>query len=387
MCRLLGLSDEEIKAEFTKTLIENETQVLERVAKAEQEVENSSLSSSSSISRGRGGGGEGKSEGDTNESIEEKRFSQICAKAVDSIITKGSHTFLCCVDGSQNADLAYRLCLSLMNKYDSICIFHAFCESHFSIIDPQYLPKEIRKKYESDLLNDACLPATHYSFHFEERYTRSALRVLTDLIDHHTDKDKVFVLPPAAKSPDFVVLGYAGHDNDENRVSDKGTRKIYPMSLGSTADMALRSVHLPCIIAKKNCPKEGPRVFVLAVNFSDYSKRGLDILLRLVSSRDTLELLFIQKPETNTEKIGQLQHYYEDQLNRYGPSDSRFIKIPIDHHQTVAETILQYVNEGHGSMSPDFLALSPRAIPDRIHSTITETLINGSNTSIILCKN
>ena len=159
------------------------------------------------------------------------------------------------------------------------------------------------------------------------------------------------------------------------------------MSLGSTADMALRSVHLPCIIAKKNCPKDSPRVFILAVNFSDNSKKGLDILLRLVSSRDTLQLLFIQKPETNIEKIGILQSYYEDQLNRYGPSDSHFIKILIDHHQTVVDTILSYVNDGHGSITPDFLALSPRAIPDRIHSTITETLINGANTSIILCKN
>lgn len=277
-----------------------------------------------------------------------------------------------------------------MNKYDSICMFHAFCESHFDIMDPQYLPSEIRKHYENALLNEASLSSTHFSFHFEERYTRSALRVLTDLIDHHSDKYKAFVLPPAAKSPDFVVLGYAGHDQDENQEishSGKVNRKIYPMSLGSTADMALRSVHLPCIIAKKNCPKEGSRYFVLAVNFSDNSKRGLDILLRLVSSRDTLELLFIQKPETNADKIGQLENYYQDQLNRYGPSDSRFIKIPIDHHQTVPDTILEYVNEGHGSISPDFLALSPRVIPDRIHSTITETLINGANTSIILCKN
>jgi hypothetical protein len=375
--RALGLSENEIKQQFLETLQNNETEILQRVQQQEQQQEQ---------------------EGKEREATSPNFYS----KAIDSLIQKGSHTFLCCIDGSSASFLAYELCMNLMKKYDSLCLFHAFCESGFPSLAHKELPTEIRKHYQQEIEKAIPpLPSTHYSFHFEECYTRSPLRVLTDLIDHHTDEDKRFVLPSASKSPDFVVLGQTGSGSDiAEGTGDDGEGEAVasppardPFSLGRTADLALRSIHLPCIIAKKLCPKDGPRVFVLAVNSSEQSKRGLDILLSLVASRDILELIYIQKPGVSVEKIAVMQSYYEEELRRYGPPESRFLKLSIAHQQTVAETMIDYVNNGYASSSqlskvPDFFALSPRvSLINQAHSKLTESLIYGIQTSIILCKN
>lgn len=367
--RSLGLSEEEIKQQFLLTLKENEQSIIQKIAKAEQQRQHN--------------GGTRDSEDNANTA---ENYDILCSKAVESIINKGSHTFLCCIDGSPASNVAYELCYALMKKHDSICLFHAFCESNFpNLPSTDYLPTEIRKKYEAKLKNSLIIPS-HYSFHFEECYTRSVLRVLTDLIDHHSDNDKRFVLPSAAKSPDFVILGQAGLGSDYHHEDESHPAKRDPQSLGRTSDMALRSTHLPCIIAKKVCSKEGIRTFVLAVNYTDQSKRGLDILLRLVSSRDTLELIYIHKPEVSIEKFNQIKQYYEEELQRYGPQDSRFLKISIDHSQNVADTIIDYVN--NSNRIPDFFAISPRAtVVNQAHSKLTEKLIKEVNTSIILCKN
>lgn len=365
--RALGLTENEIKQKFLITLQENETEILQRIQQQEQQQQQQEVLS-----------------------------SELYSKAIDSLIQKGSHTFLCCIDGSNHSSIAYQLCMNLMKKYDSICLFHAFCETSFPSLPSNELPNEIRKRYQEQLEKATPpVPSTHYSFHFEECYSRSPLRVLTDLIDHHTDEDKRFVLPSASKSPDFVVLGQTGSGNGktEEARGEAAPPPRDPSSLGRTVDMALRSVHLPCIIAKRLCPKDGPRVFVFAVNSSEQSKRGLDILLRLVASRDVLELIFIQKAGVSVEKIAEMQRYYEGELLRYGPPESRFLKLAIQNHQTVAETIIDYVNNCYSSAShlsrvPDFFALAPRAtMVNQAHSKLTESLIYGVQTSIILCKN
>lgn len=379
-CRLrtLGLSEEEIKQQFLVTLKENEQLIIQKIAKAEQQQQQQQLQQQSqqedNVNSDQDGNG-----------ATDKNFDLLCSKAVESIITKGSHTFLCCIDGSSASNVAFELTYALMKKHDSICLFHAFCESNFPHLpSSEYLPTEIRKKYEARVKNSMILPS-HYSFHFEECYSRSVLRVLTDLIDHHSDHDRRFVLPTAAKSPDFVIFGQSGSGSDSGHHEEVHTTRD-PLSLGRTSDMALRSIHLPCIIAKRICSKEGTRSFVMAVNYSEQSKRGLDILLRLVSSRDTLELIYIQKPEVSTEKYHQIKHYFEEELRRYGPQDSRFLKISIDHTQNVADTILDYVN--NTNRIPDFFALCPRAaVVNQAHSKLTEKLIKEINTSIILCKN
>jgi hypothetical protein len=401
--RTLGCSEEEIKQQFLSSLQQNESEIFQRIAAIENQ--------SKSVKKG----DPSPSASATSASIDK---NEICSRVVESIMTKGAHTFLCCLDGSSNSDLAYELCLSLMKKYDSLCLFHAYCETNFSHLPSSALPSVIRKRYEEKLLaSSALIKPSHYSFHFEECYSRSVLRVLTDLIDHHTNDDKRFILPPSSKAPDFVVLGYTGHgqvnagatDDDSGDGGEESVINpplvVAPMSLGRTVDAALRSIHLPCIIAKRLCVSpdatstppstsaplvEGisaPRVFVLAVNSSEQSKRGLDILLRLVSARDVLELLFIQKPDVDPEKIHQLQCYYEDELRRYGPPESRFLKLAIGHQQSVAETIIDYVNHGYAAHRvPDFFAISPRDTVGPARSKLTEQLIHGINTSIVLCK-
>jgi hypothetical protein len=351
-----GLSDEEIKREFIQGLRDKESAIFARVAESEAKD---------------------KKFGDDDE--HEKLFIERCNRSAHTVATRRGINYLCCVDGSDVAEIAFQLCMCLRRKHDNVEIFHAFKESKNEALAPEYLPGAIRRRYDDQL--KAQMSTQNYSFHFEERYSRSAYRTLQDFLDHCNDSTNPYLLPAGHKTPDFVVLGHAGR----KRVAG-GRHGGSETSLGSTAELALRSIHVPCIIAKRNCPLSGSmaRVFMLTVNFSECSKRGLDILLPLVGPRDTLRLVFVQRPEADAEKVQRIQNYYENELHQNGPFDSKFVRLRIDHHQSIANAIIDHVNGPH---SPDFLALSPRARPSYVHSPITEQVIMNARPSIILCKN
>jgi hypothetical protein len=57
------------------------------------------------------------------------------------------------------------------------------------------------------------------------------------------------------------------------------------------------------------------------------SKHGLDIMLRLVNSRDSVTLLFFVNPDVETaEVVDPLRDYYEHELEEYGPPDSKYVQ-------------------------------------------------------------
>ena len=347
----LGLSDEEIKQEFIQSLRDGESDIFARVAESESKEQNE-VSSSTTGHAGR---------------------------SVQSVAVRFGINYMCCVDGSDASELAFRVCMCLRKKHDNVEIFHAFKEKKHDSLLPEYLPEAIRSRYD-DLLEDSSISSKHHSFHFEERYTRSACRAMQDYLEHYEDQTSSHLLPQHRMAPDFVVLGHAGRHKVAGGKHGGGET-----SLGSTADLALRSVHVPCIIAKRCCPHPGStKVFMLTVNFSECSKRGLDVLLRLVGPRDSLRVVFVQRPETDPEKIQNMQNYYENELHQYGPFDSRFSRLRIDHHQSVASAIIDHANGPH---SPDFLVLAPRSHPNRVHSLVTEEIIVKARPSIILCKN
>lgn len=354
----LGLSDDEIKNEFIQGLRDKESAIISRVAESELK---SKKSPESDVER-------------------EEFFATRCSRTAQTVATRNGINFLCCIDGSEAAELAFKLCMNLHRKHDNVEIFHAYKESKHDSLQPEYLPGAIRSKYDHELRSQ--MSSQHFSFHMEERYSRSALRTLQDFLDHCNDSSNPYLLPEGHRVPDFVILGHAGRKKIHG-----GRHGGSETSMGSTAELALRSIHVPCIIAKRNCPPPGsptPKTFVLAVNFSECSKRGLDILLRLVGPRDTLRLVFVQRPETDPEKVKFIQDYYESEMHQNAPFDSKFIRLQIDQHQTVANAILDHVNGPH---TPDFLVLSPRAKPSCVHSPITEQIIVNARPSIILCKN
>lgn len=53
-------------------------------------------------------------------------FEQSCNSVARQISGKGATNILCCIDGSDNADAAFRSALNLRRKFDRIEVFHAY---------------------------------------------------------------------------------------------------------------------------------------------------------------------------------------------------------------------------------------------------------------------
>jgi hypothetical protein len=126
----------------------------------------------------------------------------------------------------------------------------------------------------------------------------------------------------------------------------------------------------------------------------------LDVLLRLVYPRDTLQLIHFAPVGVLDADLNLIREYYESELRRVGPVNSQFrvITLPANNNNvasvgtegggggnigngsTLAETVAEYVNEN----DPDFFALSPRAKESL--SGISEYLIQNVRCSVVLCK-
>jgi hypothetical protein len=134
------------------------------------------------------------------------------------------------------------------------------------------------------------------------------------------------------------------------------------------------------MVIKRVVP-EGRREFVYAVNFSEQSKRGLDVLLRVINPRDSLTLVHFSDPEAeDNEYIGEMVSYYERELDSYGPARADVKVIEKERGVAITATIADYVNAGNY----DFFAIAPRA--KIVISSITTYIVNRVDCNVILCK-
>lgn len=223
-----------------------------------------------------------------NESADRQpEFVAACKAMSDNISSRNAITFLCCVDGSDAADLAFKNVMHMRRKIDSLVLFHAFSDSKSKELPPAFRPNTIQNKYESQLV--ATLTSSKYTLYWKERGERSALDTLVDTVNSYTDNSHPAFLPTAT-CPDFVVMGYAGR---------KGP-KTSPTTLGSTADLALRSLVLPCIIIKTP-PRDDNRKIIMAVNSNtDVGHKGLSVLLRLIHPRGSTPPSVCREERTRT---------------------------------------------------------------------------------------
>jgi hypothetical protein len=135
----------------------------------------------------------------------------------------------------------------------------------------------------------------------------------------------------------------------------------------------------------KNTIPVGPRSFIMAVDESPRSKRGLDIFMRFLNPRDSVTLVHF----TTTLKISQafadmkniIKDYYEAELRETGPVNSKFEFFEYESGADLAHVIVDYVNDA----TADVFAIAPRATKDR--SSITETIVTNVLMSVLLCKN
>lgn len=59
-------------------------------------------------------------------SLSEEEYTAACSVNVENLNKKAAHTFLVCVDGSDQSTVAFLSALNLRKKYDHICVFHAY---------------------------------------------------------------------------------------------------------------------------------------------------------------------------------------------------------------------------------------------------------------------
>lgn len=127
----------------------------------------------------------------------------------------------------------------------------------------------------------------------------------------------------------------------------------------------------------------------MAVDDSEQSKKGFDILLTLLTPKDKLKVVHIcgasdatpYVDELGENMIAKIKSYYEDEIDVMGPIDSEVVMLPIENGHTSSSTLIEYVNNQE---QPDFLALAPRA--QLQNTSFTEQIMFKVYCSIILCK-
>lgn len=329
-------------------------------------------------------------------------FRELCVKTVEKIHMKNAHTWMCAVDGRDSSEAAFTTTMRLRRRVDHICLYHVFDGNNNALPD-DLREESVRKKFEGQLLH--VLPVNRFSFYWQA-HTGSLKEGITDLVQE-SQRAILTNTPPPRVLPDFFVMGF----------SKTNTSNMFPQTPdakpgGSYASFVLRSLPFPCIIAKRACP-DGPKSFIMAVDDSDTSKRGFDMLLQVMSPRDSLRCVHVQSHEsdklpslksadgesgeaTATESGGvgggegpsdedrkRWRQEIKDDMLRRAPMDSEYVMVDCGPGEDVAATLVRFVN----SAAPDFFAIAPRTRTSVQLSAMSEYVLENIEASIILCKN
>ena len=122
------------------------------------------------------------------------------------------------------------------------------------------------------------------------------------------------------------------------------------------------------------------RKFLYAVDDSTRSKKGLDILLKLVRPKDTLALVHFYSRDSDLEYLEGLKTYFESELNSVGPVSATYQAIEEEVGVAITSTIANYSNQ----YNPDFFVIAPRATITI--STVSVYVVNHVSASVIFVK-
>jgi hypothetical protein len=325
--------------------------------------------------------------------------------------------------------MAFETAISLFKKDDVIILYHSYQNSKLGELPTLLHPESIKYRYE-ELLFKHGIPDSQVQFHWEDRNegftflaaVGSFIESFFSLAPEHPHQHgstfhAVRALP---RPPDFLLMGYTGLE---------GRRGL---SLGSSSQLAVRCLHIPCIICK--CYPPSARQFVMAVDSSPNSKAGLDILLRLLRRSDHLTLLHIASPlfnpspiidddreldyierqmlkadpsnesqqELSSSPTHKTRRYYEAILRDYGPTHSVTMELSLQSGEDVSTALAKAVNHMPGV---NYIAIAPRDSSDLLRATeragdqtragdeerefhgVTESMMNMVNCSVVLCRN
>jgi nucleotide-binding universal stress UspA family protein len=164
-----------------------------------------------------------------------------------------------------------------------------------------------------------------------------------------------------------------------------GNHSVGYTLLGSS-DISLGAIHLPCIVIKSfvHSTEQTGATYLLAVNETLRSRRGLDILKKLLNPKDTVRMLYVTHRDTTTEQLNEVQSYYGQEIKYYCPVNSSLTVMAMA-GRMLPDVILQYAME----ISCDFIAISPRPkYEKKEHAmSVTEQILLKSNCNVVICKN
>ena len=317
-------------------------------------------------------------------------YKHLCSEAINEMRDKNSYNYLICIDGSELGDLVLNNTLNLRKKNDFVTVFHATKDDD-KVENFDFKSTVVKSKVETHLI--ATLLPKYYTLCWRARHVYddgsmqsvrdAVIQLLTEYriykythsLAYSDNTNEVFTLP-TTKQPDFLVLGHLGRKGLSKHNNELTT-------LGSTADITLKSAHIPCILMKKAVTTTN-KFYSIAVDNSELSKAGLDILLALVRPRDKLRVVHVFDTNSLTdENLNILKDYYNNELNNFGPSDAEVVVISkINDSEDMTDLICNWVEEN----SPDYFAITPKAREGNDLSSLTASIITRSPCNIILCK-
>ena len=182
------------------------------------------------------------------------------------------------------------------------------------------------------------------------------------------------------RTPNFLVMGNRGR---------KALQGDTYAPLSSNCDWFLRSLQIPCVIAKRGrgSSKTTPRHWIMAVDGTVYTNRALDMLFTLIKPRDTLELFYVRpgghESNRDMQYIDYLKAYYEKELAEQGPYNAAFNMIKKEDKESLSDCIVRYVNE----KDPHYLTMGPRATAFQHLSPLMVHVVNNVNCNLMIGMN
>jgi len=300
-------------------------------------------------------------------------FAGQCQTAVESTISSGLH-YLIAIDGSEASDMAFHQCISLRRKQDYVTVFHAFRDNEEGTKE-QYKADKLRAQYEDELARHVTRGLYRLAWEPRGPHRSVAETIQSWLMEFRSNKSSNV----GWHTPNFIMMGNRG------RKAICGTTYA---PLSSNSDWFLRSLQLPCIITKRGrgSSKATPKHWMMAIDGTVYTNRALDMLFTLIKPRDSLELFYV-RPEKealkDTQYIEYMREYYEKELAEQGPANSTFKLIKKDKGETIADTVVRYVN----SHDPHYLAMGPRATAYQHLSPLMVQVVNQVNCNLMVGMN
>ena len=262
-----------------------------------------------------------------------------------------------------------------LSRTHTLCVCVSLSPSHRHVYDPSVAQGKlkpdkqyanIQRRYEMELIPR--ISAARYAFRLIEldgrRDVKATICRTVDALqdDIRADKDMGA----------FFVCGVVGKESADGS----------PSVLGSTNDLALRSVHVPVIIIQRE-PRKKAREFLFLVGTDlEGTHKAYEITANVMKGGDTLEVLRLHDPEEPDAHLEEYRKTLVDDIESRG-LDARFTSVDKTPGVAITTQIVDLINDRR----PDFVVMVPRSNLKFSPASVSERCIrNCQGVNFILVK-